>query len=226
MFASKTTRLIERLRNAQHAGRRVGAFKPSIDNRYAEKAIVSHDGARFPAARFGTAKLFEVLTLSPLPRWDVVGVDEVQFAPADIFPMLLQLRQNGVRVICAGLARDFRDRPFGITPTLLDAADHVTQCYAVCACCGGQATRSYRKIDAGDTVVVGGAEAYEPRCEPCARASEATTDAALDRLESRVVVGRPAQPPRVRVPYKGIEADDPLFDTRVRMRRFNGRLLR
>ena len=43
MFSGKTEELIRRLRRAQFAGLRVEIFKPSLDTRYAEDRIVSHD---------------------------------------------------------------------------------------------------------------------------------------------------------------------------------------
>jgi len=43
MFSGKTEELIRRLKRAKFARQRVEIFKPSIDTRYAEQEVVSHD---------------------------------------------------------------------------------------------------------------------------------------------------------------------------------------
>lgn len=43
MFSGKTEELIRRLRRAQYAGLKVEIFKPSVDIRYSETSVVSHD---------------------------------------------------------------------------------------------------------------------------------------------------------------------------------------
>jgi hypothetical protein len=46
MFSGKTEELIKRLRRAQIARQRVVVFKPKIDDRYDETAVVSHSSLR------------------------------------------------------------------------------------------------------------------------------------------------------------------------------------
>ena len=43
MFSGKTEELIRRMRRAKFARQRVEIFKPSIDVRYSEEDVVSHD---------------------------------------------------------------------------------------------------------------------------------------------------------------------------------------
>ena len=43
MFSGKTEELIRRLKRAKYARQRVQVFKPRIDDRYDEAAIVTHD---------------------------------------------------------------------------------------------------------------------------------------------------------------------------------------
>ena len=49
MFAGKTALLIERLSEARAAGRRVRAFKHSLDTRYDVTRLATHDGRTFEA---------------------------------------------------------------------------------------------------------------------------------------------------------------------------------
>ena len=43
MFSGKTEELIRRLKRAKFAKQKVEIFKPQIDTRYSEEAVVSHD---------------------------------------------------------------------------------------------------------------------------------------------------------------------------------------
>ena len=44
MFSGKTEELIRRIKRAQFANQKLLLFKPSIDNRYSEDSVVSHQG--------------------------------------------------------------------------------------------------------------------------------------------------------------------------------------
>ena len=43
MFSGKTEELIRRLKRAQFANQKIAIFKPTIDNRYSDVDVVSHD---------------------------------------------------------------------------------------------------------------------------------------------------------------------------------------
>jgi thymidine kinase len=49
MFSGKSEELIRRLKRAEIARQRVQIFKPVIDQRYAQKDIVSHSGLGLPS---------------------------------------------------------------------------------------------------------------------------------------------------------------------------------
>ncbi|MCK4597360.1 thymidine kinase, partial [bacterium] len=49
MFSGKSEELIRRLRRAKIARQKVQVFKPSMDDRYSEEDIVSHDEQRVPS---------------------------------------------------------------------------------------------------------------------------------------------------------------------------------
>ena len=75
MFSGKTEELIRRLKRAQFANQKVEIFKPSLDKRYDEFDIVSHDASRIRSTPVGNSH--NILLLSGTV--DVVGVDEAQF---------------------------------------------------------------------------------------------------------------------------------------------------
>ena len=48
MFSGKTEELIRRIRRAKFANLRIEIFKPTIDTRYSEDDVVSHDFHKIP----------------------------------------------------------------------------------------------------------------------------------------------------------------------------------
>lgn len=167
MFSGKSEELIRRVRRSQFAKQKIVAFKPKIDNRYANEAVVSHDGSSFEAIAIShSSEIFQHVTADI----DVVAIDEVQFLDDDVVKVIQHLADSGHRVIAAGLDQDFRGVPFGIMPDLMAIAELVTKLQAVCAVCGSPASRTQRLINGepasfdDPVILVGAAEAYEPRC--------------------------------------------------------------
>ena len=163
MYSGKTEELIRRLRRAQIARQQVEIFKPSIDDRFALDAIVSHSELRIPSRAVKTAK--EILKYADEAQ--VIGIDEGQFLGPDLTAVAQELAQQGKRVIIAGLDQDYRGKPFEPMPELLAIAEYITKTLAICMVCGAPANRTYRKVARGGRVVVGGADLYEARCRRC-----------------------------------------------------------
>ncbi|CAM4109138.1 thymidine kinase [Geobacillus stearothermophilus] len=167
MFSGKSEELIRRIRRAQFAKQEVKVFKPTIDNRYREDAVVSHNGNSVIAIPVATpAEMFRYISAAT----DVVAIDEVQFFSDDIIDVVQTLANRGYRVIAAGLDQDFRGEPFGPVPALMAIAESVTKLQAVCTVCGSPASRTQRLINGvpasydDPVILVGASEAYEPRC--------------------------------------------------------------
>ena len=76
MFSGKTEELIRRLRRAQFARQRVEIFKPAIDVRYSEEAVVSHEGNSILSTPVDSSA--SILLMGQ--ESDVVGIDEAQFS--------------------------------------------------------------------------------------------------------------------------------------------------
>lgn len=163
MFSGKTEELIRRLKRAIIAKQKVEIFKPSIDTRYDEFNVVSHNSNSISSTPVTSAQ--SILLLSN--EIDVVGIDEAQFFD-DQLPEVCQILANkGIRVIIAGLDMDFKGQPFGPMPSLLSMAEYVTKVNAICMKCGGIASHSFRLINEEATVLLGEKESYEPRCRKC-----------------------------------------------------------
>lgn len=163
MFSGKTEELIRRLKRAQIAKLNVEIFKPSIDVRYDEIDIVSHNQNAIRSTPVNAAE--EILLLSG--NCDVVGIDEAQFLDSSVADVCNKLAFQGKRVIVAGLDMDSKGLPFGPIPELLAIAEYVTKVHAICVKCGDIAHFSFRKIDADSLVLLGEHDIYEARCRTC-----------------------------------------------------------
>ncbi|CAH1000944.1 Thymidine kinase [Neolewinella maritima] len=165
MFSGKTEELIRRLKRARIAGQHVAVYKPSIDTRYADERVVSHDSNSFQATPIAaSARLLEVDD-----EVSVIGLDEAQFFDREVVKHVQELAYRGKRVIIAGLDMDFRGQPFGPMSDLLAVAEYITKVHAICSHCGNLATHSYRLTPDTDTVVLGERDQYEARCRKCFR---------------------------------------------------------
>ena len=163
MFSGKTEELIRRMRRAQFAKQRVEIFKPSIDTRYSEEDVVSHDQKHIQSTPIDSSA--SILLLSS--DIDVVGIDEAQFFDMGIVDVCNELANRGIRVIVAGLDMDFRGVPFGPMPALCAIADDVTKVHAICVRCGALAYVSHRKVQNDKRVLLGETQEYEPLCREC-----------------------------------------------------------
>jgi thymidine kinase len=169
MFSGKSEELIRRLRRTEIAGQRALVVKPVVDDRYDVGHVVSHAGAKMRAVTARSSA--EVARLAA--GYDAIGIDEVQFFDDGIVAVAEMLVERGTRVIAAGLAQDFRARPFGPMPDLLCIADYIDKLEAVCHRCGGPATLTQRLVEgrpapfSGETVQIGALDSYEARCRAC-----------------------------------------------------------
>lgn len=163
MFSGKTEELIRRLKRAEFANQKVLLFKPKIDNRYAENAVVSHKGSSLEARVIEQAS--EALEIWKNER--IVAFDEAQFFDAGIVEVCTELARKGVRVIAAGLDMDYLGKPFGPMPELLCIAEYVTKVHAICMSCGNLAYISHRTVSETGQVLVGAVEKYQPLCRGC-----------------------------------------------------------
>jgi thymidine kinase len=163
MFSGKSERLLERLADARRRSIPAAAFKHASDNRYAEARIVTHSGHRSDAQP--VASPGEILERAGDAR--LVVIDEAQFFGDGIIAVCEDLRSRGLDVAVAGLDRDSWGQPFGPMPALDAIADRVTRTRAVCSQCGEPADYTQRLAAVEDQTMIGGPEAYEPRCGRC-----------------------------------------------------------
>ncbi len=171
MFSGKSEELIRRMRRAQIAKQNVMVFKPKLDTRRGVDKVTSHNGNHIEATPVEHAE--QILTHVTDTQIQVVGIDEVQFFPHAIIPVVCHLVDAGKRVLVAGLDLDFRGIPFGPIPVLLAIADQVTKLQAICTQCGKDAHYTQRLVNNNparfdDPIFqLGAEEAYQARCRNC-----------------------------------------------------------
>ncbi len=163
MFSGKTEELIRRLKRVKIANLRLAIFKPSVDIRFNETNIVSHDDNALLSIPVDHSQAI----FSAISNADVVGIDEAQFFDDQLPDVCEQLAFKGMRVIVAGLDMDYLGKPFGPMPNLLAKADYITKLHAICERCGNIASYSYRKSADISQIVLGEKDVYEPRCRHC-----------------------------------------------------------
>lgn len=167
MFAGKSEELLRRINRLVYAKKKFLVFKPSIDNRYSETEVVSHNQHKYKAIALMDPKMILDYYENDL---DAICIDEIQFFDEAIIDVIDFYANHGVRVIVAGLDMDFKGDPFMITAKLLAKAEYVTKLTAICTVCGKSATRTQRLINGepasinDPVVLVGASESYEARC--------------------------------------------------------------
>ena len=163
MFSGKTEELIRRLKRAKFAKQKVEIFKPSIDTRYSDNDVVSHDQNSIPSTPIDSSSSILLLAGDN----DVIGIDEAQFLDDGLVDVCNQLANRGTRVIVAGLDMDYKGVPFGPMPALCAIADEVTKVHAICVKCGSLAYVSHRLVKNDKRVLLGETMEYEPLCREC-----------------------------------------------------------
>lgn len=181
MFSGKTTEWARRLEREQIAKKKVGFFKPEIEDRYGKDIISDRNKTKIFKANLipinGTEKDIEDF-VKFVSDYQVIGIDEVQFFGPWIVELCRALKNEGKRVIVNGLDMTYEGEPFGYIGALMAISYSVDKLHAVCMCCGEDAVYSQRLLNgkpapAGDLVKLGDGNidenkiSYEARCEKC-----------------------------------------------------------
>jgi len=165
MFAGKTSELLKRILWAKHQNKKILVLKPSLDNRFAEEKIVTHNNLThecFAMKNWDEASAKFNFTSND---YDIIFLDEVQFMHTEqTVTNVEKILENGTDVICAGLDQDSRGKPWETSSFLLGLSDKIIKIYGFCNVCGMEATKTFRKVGGGERTKVGDSSIYEPRC--------------------------------------------------------------
>lgn len=163
MFSGKTTRLIQHYKAYKYIGKKIVVINYSLDTRYSETALSSHDRVEIPCV-FTNA-------LSDKSLWmnaDVILINEGQFF-ADLVPTVVEMVDTYQKQVhICGLDGDFRRQRFGSLLDLIPYSDKVEKLSAFCGMCrdGTLAVFSYRVSTESEQVVIG-SDNYMPLCRKC-----------------------------------------------------------
>ena len=165
MFAGKTSELLKRILWAKHQNKKIIVIKPSIDNRYSNEKIITHNDLSHECYAMNdwttTLKKF----IFEKSEVDMVFLDEIQFMDTkDTLNNVEIILNKGIDVVCAGLDQDSRGKPWETSSMLLGLSDKIVKIYGFCNVCGLEATKTFRKKLGGERTQVGAANIYEPRC--------------------------------------------------------------
>jgi len=165
MFAGKTSELLKRILWAKHQNKKIIVIKPSIDNRYSNEKIITHNDLSHDCYSMiswdNALRDFNFEKKSV----DVVFLDEIQFMHTqDTLNNVENILNKGIDMVCAGLDQDSRGKPWETSSMLLGLSDKILKIYGFCNVCGIEATKTFRKTEGGERTQVGAANIYEPRC--------------------------------------------------------------
>jgi len=164
MFSGKTSLLVHELERFSRSGKRVILF--TADSRADDPVLHSRRPLYEAIEVARTREPQEIYERAA--RYDVLGIDEVQFYPLEVIPVLSALAEEGKVVLASGLDQDFRGEPFRTTVGLVTESEKITRLTSVCQRCGSQlAIRNFRKVASEERILEGAADSYEARCRGC-----------------------------------------------------------
>jgi thymidine kinase len=182
MYAGKTSRLVEIYKQCKFCNISVAVINHSIDNRYDEELLSTHDQIKIPCIK--TEKLFDIWTenipleddIQFIPRIkdkfkvatsDVILINEGQFFP-DLFEFVNRLLKEDKKIYVCGLDGDFERKKFGTILDLIPLCDKVHKLSSLCSQCknGTPGIFSMRLTNEKEQTVVG-SENYIPVCRKC-----------------------------------------------------------
>ncbi|MDB4337511.1 hypothetical protein OAA09_00675 [bacterium] len=163
MFGSKTTKMLATIDRYRYQQKKVLAFKPAIDDRYDESAIVTHSGGKLSAlcVKSGNDIVDAVNRESSKPN--VIAVDEAFMIPKSA-TALIGLFKSGHTIVVSSLQLSASGIVFEEVRDMMPWATKIEVCPAVCPATGRDAYYTHRKDDSLEEITVGGSELYEPRC--------------------------------------------------------------
>ena len=182
MFSGKTSRIVEIYNQCKFCNISVAVINHSIDNRYDEEQLSTHDQIKIPCIK--TEKLFDVWeehisledSIEKIPRIkdkfkiatsNVILINEGQFFP-DLFEFVNKLLVERKKVYICGLDGDFERKKFGSILELIPLCDKVNKLSSLCSLCkdGTPGIFSMRLTHETEQTVVG-SENYIPVCRKC-----------------------------------------------------------
>jgi thymidine kinase len=164
MYAGKTCELIRRIRILKVLKQKYIIIKPSIDNRYIDNMIVSHNFDKEECTILNSMK--DIYTQTDLNEFDYIFIDEAQFfndLTDNVITLVEKYKKN---VVVAGLVADSSRNTFGQITDLIRFGAKITQLEALCLKCmdGTKAISSHRISESSEQIKIGSDDIYISVC--------------------------------------------------------------
>jgi len=163
MFSSKTTRLLAAIDRLRYQNRNVVAFKPSLDERYSQSKICTHNGGEIDAHVVKSGNDIVRIIDTYDEAVNVIAVDEA-FMIEGVADALLSIFRSGKTVAVSSLQLSATGNVFEEIRDMMPWATKIEVCPAVCTVTGQDAYYTHRKFNNMEEITVGGSDLYEPRC--------------------------------------------------------------
>ena len=182
MYSGKSTRLVEIYKQCKFCNISVAVINHSIDNRYDEELLATHDQIKIPCMK--TERLLDLWVNSinienenenisrvkdkfKIRTSDVILINEGQFF-TDLEDFVRLLLNDGKKIYICGLDGDFERKKFGQILELIPLCDKVTKLTSLCSLCkdGTRGIFSMRLTSETEQTVVGSVN-YIPVCRSC-----------------------------------------------------------
>ena len=183
MFSGKSSRLVEIYKQCNFCNISVTVINHSIDNRYDEELMSTHDHIKIPCIK--TERLFDVWTdyidmdmthihdvyrikdKFKVASSSVILINEGQFFP-DLEEFVKILLSHNKKVYVCGLDGDFERKKFGQILDLIPLCDKVTKLTSLCSLCkNGTPGIFSKRITCEKEQTVVGSDNYIPVCRNC-----------------------------------------------------------
>jgi thymidine kinase len=163
MFSGKSTEIIRRVRLLKLINKKILILKPTIDNRYVEGKITSHNYETVDCKIINNLNDIDDTELNEI---NTIIIDEGQFFSDLLVTVSKWLKQLSINIIVAGLDGDFQQKPIGQILNLIPLSNKCLKLNSVCNICkdGTEAPFTYRHVKSNDTILIGGSESYIPVC--------------------------------------------------------------
>lgn len=163
MFASKTSHLINSIKEENCLNEHTIVVKHAVDTRYLKTYIVAHNKQKIECVPIlkGT-QIYDLLK----PTTHTIAIDEIQFFDSEMVEVIKKLKAEGLQIFAAGLDLDYKGNSFNIMPDLVAIADNKVRLFANCLC-GAKATKTFRKSSNDSLILTGHSDMYEPKCDDC-----------------------------------------------------------
>lgn len=168
MFSGKTTELLEIYKKCKFCNISVSIINHTIDNRYHDTMISSHDKIMAPCLQAKELNHFWTdNSNNELRESDVILINEGQFFP-DLYEVVIDMLKYHKKIYISGLDGDFERKKFGNILDLIPHCDNVRKLKSLCSICknGTPGIFSMRLTNEKEQTLVG-SNNYIPVCRNC-----------------------------------------------------------